>query len=442
MSEFTDAITRNALPPSVEFALNKLAQQPLSGLDKGVPDTSLLLGEVGQQGWNILRGDVPLPAMALKRDALTHNTELMQSYCDQHGAWLAPHGKTTMAPQMWADQIRTGSWAITVANLPQLQVACAFGFERIIVANEMITSYEIGYLARQLTENPDVEIYVLVDSLDAIEILAKGLRASDAPRPLPVFVEMGMAGGRCGTRTVEGLITLAQAVLDAEPSLQLVGVEGYEGIAGGATDTEQLATVDDFLSRMAEGVREIQQLAPNHAPILVSAGGSSYFDRVVARLGQDALPNAQLILRSGVYITHDEGAYERSSPFGAQSARPLGDNRLIPALEVWAAVVSCPEPNLAILGMGKRDVPHDLGLPFPRLRSTGENDLQSLGEGYEIFRINDQHCYLRLPENAEMAVGDLVGCGISHPCTAFDKWRTIYVVDETRTIVDAVRTFF
>ena len=442
MFQLSDAITKNSLSSGLTAALRELAQQPLSGIYKGVPNTSLMLREVGAQGWNILRGDVPLPVMALKRDALTHNTTLMQSYCDQHGAWLAPHGKTTMAPQMWADQLRAGSWAITVANLPQLQVARAFEFERVIVANEMITPYEIGYLAQQLTEYPDAEIYVLVDSLDAIEILANGLRGVGAPRPLPIFVEMGMEGGRCGTRTVEGLIALAQAVLEAEPTLQLMGIEGYEGIAGGVTDAEQLTVVDDFLSQMADGVRAIQGLAPDHAPLLVSAGGSSYFDRVVAKLGQDALPDAQLVLRSGVYITHDEGAYERSSPYGAQSSRPLGDDRLIPALEVWSAVVSRPEPDLAILGIGKRDVPHDLGLPFPRLRSTGEGDLQTLGERYEIFRINDQHAYLRLPPGADMSVGDLVGCGISHPCTAFDKWRTIYLVDKARTIVDAVQTFF
>jgi len=32
--------------------------------------------------------------------------------------------------------------------------------------------------------------------------------------------------------------------------------------------------------------------------------------------------------------------------------------------------------------------------------------------------------------------------GISHPCTAFDKWQLIPVVDEEYRIVDVVRTFF
>ena len=39
-------------------------------------------------------------------------------------------------------------------------------------------------------------------------------------------------------------------------------------------------------------------------------------------------------------------------------------------------------------------------------------------------------------------VGDLVGLGISHPCTTFDKWQVVYVVDDDYAIVDAVKTFF
>ena len=42
----------------------------------------------------------------------------------------------------------------------------------------------------------------------------------------------------------------------------------------------------------------------------------------------------------------------------------------------------------------------------------------------------------------DLRVGDLVGCGISHPCTAFDKWRLIPVVDDNYGVVDAVLTYF
>jgi D-serine dehydratase len=39
-------------------------------------------------------------------------------------------------------------------------------------------------------------------------------------------------------------------------------------------------------------------------------------------------------------------------------------------------------------------------------------------------------------------VGQLVGCGISHPCTTFDKWRWMPVVDDVYRVVDAVSVNF
>jgi D-serine deaminase-like pyridoxal phosphate-dependent protein len=38
-------------------------------------------------------------------------------------------------------------------------------------------------------------------------------------------------------------------------------------------------------------------------------------------------------------------------------------------------------------------------------------------------------------------VGDWVDCGPSHPCTVFDKWQLLPVVDGD-TVVDLVRTWF
>jgi D-serine dehydratase len=49
---------------------------------------------------------------------------------------------------------------------------------------------------------------------------------------------------------------------------------------------------------------------------------------------------------------------------------------------------------------------------------------------------------LRLPSGSPVEVGDLIGSGISHPCGAFDHWRTILKTDESRNVIGAVRTLF
>jgi D-serine dehydratase len=110
-------------------------------------------------------------------------------------------------------------------------------------------------------------------------------------------------------------------------------------------------------------------------------------------------------------------------------------------------VQSRPEPNLAILTMGKRDASYDVDLPIPLWRHRpGPGTPLALPGGCGIFKMNDQHAYLRLPEGdplcTELQVGDLVGCGISHPCTTFDKWPLLLAVDDNYSVRFALNTFF
>jgi len=59
-----------------------------------------------------------------------------------------------------------------------------------------------------------------------------------------------------------------------------------------------------------------------------------------------------------------------------------------------------------------------------------------------VRRLDDQHAYLAVPDGGGLSPGDLVGFGISHPCTTLDKWRVIPVVDDDYQVIDAVHTFF
>jgi len=61
-----------------------------------------------------------------------------------------------------------------------------------------------------------------------------------------------------------------------------------------------------------------------------------------------------------------------------------------------------------------------------------------------VSAMNDQHSFLRLAPAQELAIGSVVTLGLSHPCTAFDKWRYIPVVESSDSdrVVDLVRTYF
>jgi D-serine deaminase-like pyridoxal phosphate-dependent protein len=146
----------------------------------------------------------------------------------------------------------------------------------------------------------------------------------------------------------------------------------------------------------------------------------------------------RVVVRAGTYVTHDVDTYERGSPLAARGAP---SERLRPALELWGMILSRPEADLAIAGFGKRDVSYDLALPFPfAIRRSGVT--REIADGLTVTTLNDQHAFVRVGPEVDLQVGDLIGCGISHPCTAFDKWRLLPLVDDEYRVVGAIQTYF
>ena len=199
--------------------------------------------------------------------------------------------------------------------------------------------------------------------------------------------------------------------------------------------------VDTFLRQLGllASCMQDQGLLDGLDEVILSAGGSVYFDRVAKVLGDVTLnPPVRVVLRSGCYLTHDDGLYKSLTP---SSRGVTTAPRLAPALQIWAQVTSQPEPGLALMTMGRRDVTYDSGLPIPKaVRRRGTSSVQRL-PGAEVFALNDQHAYLRFSESLPVAVGDWVACGISHPCSMLDRWRVIPLVDDV-TVVGLVQTFF
>lgn len=431
----------NELPPRMIEALAQLETIEVDGTTKGMPGGTLALGQIGTQGWNILRGDLPLPLMLLKREALANNITLMQAYCDRNGGYLAPHGKTPMSPQIWALQLQAGAWAISVSTIQQFEVAHRFGVPRILLANQVVGTFELNRIAAALSKSPAPELYLVVDSLAGIELLEHALNTVPLTRSINVLVEYGARGARAGVRDISTLVELAFKVRDAGPGARLAGVFGYEGMVPGANFQERSENVEAYLAELKNAVQAVRVLVPEQSDFIVSAGGSIYFDRVAAHLGRKQLPEAQLVLRPGAYVTHDSAFYERISPLAKSSLRFIGGAVLQPTLEIWSHVLSRPERELVILGMGGRDAPWDLELPLAIAYTRGET-IHSLAPGHAIVRMNDQHAFLRVPPDSPLVVGDRVICGISHPCATFDKWRQIFLVEKNYTVTGAIQTYF
>jgi D-serine dehydratase len=397
--------------PATEPPIESLLDPLLGPHHKGWPAQAppLRRSQVGAQGWQVLRGDTGFPLAVIKQSALNHNLGWMQRFCEARDIQLAPHGKTSLSPQLFQRQLHTGAWGMTVANLAQLHVALAAGATRAIIANQVLHPADVRALVALRQAQPGLRVLFLLDSLAQLE----QLEAARPALPLEVLLELGLAGARTGCRTHEQALAATSALM---ARLQAV-------------------------AQACEAQGLFETAAPGDA-LLFTAGGSAIYDLVAPGL-RVALNRPTLgLLRSGCYLTHDHGNYRRYARAVNQRIGCTEAQGLQAAMEVWCLVQSVPEPGLALLTAGRRDVSYDIELPVPaQWCARSEHTARPVPQGWHIKALNDQHAYLVCP-GAEPQVGDRVALGISHPCTTFDKWRWMAVVDDTYRVVDAITTAF
>lgn len=427
--------------PTVDGPRDEAIDLRYKGFAPTVPDGSVT--EMLARRPRLLDAGFSFPLLALDEAALRHNATTMADFCQRKGVHLAPHGKTTMSPELHALQRQAGAWGLTAATIHQVAVYRAFGVDRILLANELVDELGVRWVTEETAADPDFSFYCYADSVAGVELIGQAIRTHSPSRPLQILVEVGYPGGRGGCRDLRQVLEVAGAIV-ADPGLSLAGVGGYEGLLGHDLEPATVIAVRSFVSSVRDAASAVLDSGTYHgAPgdFIVTCGGSAYFDIVVDELvdGWRRSEEVTVVLRAGSYLTHDEGLYADVSPFAR--LLPRGED-LRPALQLWAHVLSTPDPCRAIVGAGRRDVPFDAGLPQPRLLwSRGDDEPRTL-TGATTIGLDDHHSYVELEQDGEVAVGDLVMFGISHPCTAFDKWRLIPVLDDGWNIVDCVHTCF
>lgn len=412
---------------------------------KGFPTlhTDVPVEAVARQGWHVLGSALPTPLATLRQSALMHNMAWMQAWADRKGVALAPHGKTTLSTQIMHDQLLTGAWGLTFANVHQLQWGLEAGAQRFIIANQVLADADLSALDAMLSQRTDIEVFFLVDSLAQWRAIEIWSQRSACTRVWQVLVEMGTDGFRTGCRNTAQALALAQAIADS-PVGSLAGVECYEGGLANVQADPSPEAVTALVRRVHGTVQAIDQAGLwGREQVLLSAGGSAIFDLILPVIQGLTLSRPVLgVLRSGCYVTHDHGHYARYLTRVLE--REGLTEGLQPALQVWAMVQSVPEPGLAILNAGRRDVSFDQQMPVPLLwASAGQQQAKSVPAGWQVQSLSDQHAHMCVPvDGPQPAVGDKVALGISHPCTTFDKWAWMAVVDDEGAVTGAITTGF
>ncbi|MSP48079.1 MAG: hypothetical protein EXQ95_02010 [Alphaproteobacteria bacterium] len=434
-------------------AIEAIDDLALDGATKGVPFATgtLRLGDVGAQGWNVVKGDLALPAMTLRDSAVANNLALMRDIAASHGVSLAPHAKTTGAPQLYRMMLKDGgAWGFTAATVQQALLAARTGGRNILLANQLAAPANVAHFAGLMAAFPQTKFMALVDSPDGAALLAQWAKPHLNGRKLSVLIEMGAAGGRAGARTLDQAKAVVAAIA-AAPELELVGVEAYEGGVKAPTPEEVWKGIDRLLDLMLavfEHGRQIGAFAGDE--VILSAGSSTSFDQVIRRFGHLAKDKGvRIVVRGGAFLALDHGFYRRRAldmdkrgSLALPGGRKGSASGFKPGLELWAAVQSLPDPRVAIMGMGMRDLPYDIELPIPLQRFRDGRHAEDLGAGWKMTRSNDQHCYVEYPDGADIRIGDILSFGISHTSTAFDKWDVVWRIADDFRVTGAVKTFF
>ena len=424
---------------AAEAEIRALDRIPLPPGAKGLPlepeGEAWTPARAGAAGLNALQ-DLPTPFAVLRQTALRRNAEVMGRYCADQGVLLAPHGKTTMAPALWKLQFECGAWALTVAVPHQAVTAYRFGVRRILLANEAADLPSLEPLVR-LAARPGVELFCFVDSAAGVQAYrAAARRTGAAPAGLRFLIDVGVPNGRTGCRSRAEAEAVAREI-EAWPDGVTAGVGAYEGPVGWDRSAETRAALASYLESAADvfGTFQRRGVFTAEGPPVLTIGGSEIFDAVLQGL-QPMLAEAgpcRLVLRSGCYLVHDHGHYAQAGP-GAQPGWAYEPFR--GALEVGATVVSRPQPDLALLNAGRRDLGSDKGAPSVIA------PLPPGGAPMPIYALNDQHAFVRPPDASSLPVGALARVGISHPCTTLDKWRVLLMTDDDYNVVDAAATIF
>ena len=427
--------------------LSRWDHQRLSTTTRGIPLVDGIAAEdVGSQRWAPSRGDLALPALTFDETAFAANRDLFLRWCKGAGVTVAPHAKTPMSPELARSLREAGAWGTTVANIQQAAVLLSHGERRLLLANEIGGLAAGRRLGALLSAYPDVELHAFADSPAAVAALAEAARVAGR-RELPVLIELG--AGRAGARDRAAVEATIGAVLAAD-HLVLGGVAAYEGAVATPDADETMRAIATLMKRTAEAFALVRAAAPRR-PLLLSAGGSAYFNVVARALAPIAQAdgNATVVLRSGALFFADHGIYaraftelDRRGGLVIDGVQHSAAESFRPALTLWAEVLSRPEANLAIAGFGMRDASFDQGLPVP-LRVFRDGVEQSgLAAKLAVTRLNDQHAFLSVAPDGALAVGDIIAFGISHPCTCLDRWRVIFGLDVGGVVTRALPTQF
>lgn len=315
--------------------------------------------------------ELDTPALLIDLDALERNLDRMAGFLAGIDCGIRPHFKAHRIAEICERQIRRGAHGITCAKLAEAEALAGCGFDRFLVANQVVGPHKWARLARLARER---DVIVAMDDLEVARATAAALREAGATAGFVVELNAGM--NRCGVAPGPAAVELALRCAEL-PGLRFRGLMAYEGHAVMLSRAEKEAAVPRALEPLT-GTAELCRRAGLDVEV-VSAGGTGTWDITARYPGVTEL-------QCGTYAVMDllfrEGA---GAPFEF-------------ACTVLATVISRPAPDRAVVDTGKKSLHPSFGMARPA-------DLP----GAELKALHSEHGLLSLEgDSRRLRIGDRV----------------------------------
>ena len=322
--------------------------------------------------------DIQTPCLILDLDALERNIRKMGDYARAHGMRHRAHGKMHKSVDVLKLQERLGgAVGVCCQKVSEAEVFVRGGIRDVLVSNQVRDPAKIDRLARLPLRGS--RIIVCVDDIANVAELSAAAQRHGTT--LECFVEIDCGAGRCGVRTTEAVVQIAQAI-DAAPGLKFTGIQGYQGAM------QHLDSFDDRKAKLDAAIAQVREAvealtAIGLTPELVSGGGtgSYYFESNSGVFNE---------LQCGSYAFMDADYGRILDRDGTRIDQSEWEN----ALFILTSVMSHAKPHLAVVDAGLKAQSVDSGLPVIH----GRTDVK-------YIKCSDEHGVVEDPDGV-LAVND------------------------------------
>jgi D-serine deaminase-like pyridoxal phosphate-dependent protein len=337
------------------------------------------------------RDEVTTPALLLDLDVAKRNIQKMADNFRELPTSLRPHIKVHKSVELSRLMVEAGAIGVACATAWEAKVMAEAGIEDVLVANQVVHPDKVRTVADTAQQ---YRITIAVDDARNVDQLSRA--AGEAGSELELLIEIDVGMGRCGVRTQEEALPLAEAIA-ATPHVRLRGMQGYEGHC--MLEPDRDVRLREAHKANAKLVAAVDYLAEHgHPSADVSGGGTGTW-----------------------YIT---GANPRVTEVQAGSYALMdrfhGD--LVPggfeiAMTVLGTVIS-RQGNTVILDSGRKSVGIDFVMP----------PLAFYPEA-EVRFFAEEHCLVDFPGPPPLDLGDRTEVIAGYGPTTVNLYDVFHVVE-------------